>query len=71
MELKELDKFIIWLSYNTGRNTDLLRDATSIAMEYERATKGRNKHCECKGRGEAVNYYWEEWHCTYCMKPKK
>lgn len=63
--------FLIWLSYNTGRNTDLRSDAIKIDLEYRGAIKGNHKHCKCVNRGKAVNEHWNEWHCTYCLKIKK
>jgi len=62
---------LIWLSYNTGRNTNLRDEAINLPIEYNRATKGNHKYCQCERKPSAVNEYWNEWHCTYCLKPKQ
>lgn len=70
-KLNNNHKLIIWLSYNTGRNTILLSNAISLELKYSKATKGTHKFCKCKdSRGKAVNEYWIEWHCINCLKLK-
>jgi len=61
--------FLIWLSYNTGRNSNLLCNAIQIENEYKTAIEGNHKFCKCKNKGKAVNDFWKEWHCTYCLRP--
>ena len=64
-------KLLIWLHYNTGRNTDFLEELEQIEHSFNEATKVSGKYCKCKNKGMAVNRFWKEWHCTYCLKLKK
>lgn len=64
-------EILIWLHYNTGRNTNLIADSEKICREFNESTKGDNKHCKCQNKGKAVNEFWYDWHCTYCLKPKQ
>ncbi len=67
---KKIVNFIIWQYYNFTR-LDITADLDKIAKQYLRVTGKKGKYCTCKNRGKAVNYIWKDWHCTYCLKPKK
>ena len=64
---KELNNFLMWLHYNHSR---ISIDSVSLNVEkkYIKATKGKNKYCNCQNHGKAINEVWSVWHCTYCMK---
>lgn len=61
--------FLIWLYYNKPRIQ--LMNADQICSEYENAIAGDHKVCKCENKSKAVNNYWEDWQCTYCLRPKK
>jgi|GEM_PF-5802768 len=68
--MNKFQKLIIWLSYNTGRNTDLKNNSKQLADEFKEATAGDNEKCNCNNKAYVVNSFWKNWHCTYCLKPK-
>lgn len=69
--MNELQKLIIWLSYNTGRNTELRHNSKALVNQFKVAISGKSKICDCSNTPKTVNEFWDDWHCTYCLKPKR
>lgn len=66
-----LSDFNIWICYNRYGRTSL-ENINQTVNEFLEATSGHNKCCSCKPfRGKTVNTIWDDWHCTYCLKPIK
>lgn len=63
-------KVLLWIRYNRKADIDM-SDVSVVASEFVQATGKAGKYCTCKNEGKAVNDFWEDWHCTYCLKPKK
>lgn len=62
-------KFLIWLHYNYPKLQ--LENIPKIADEFNRAMKSKTKFCGCSNKPKSVNSYWDDWHCTWCLKPTK
>jgi hypothetical protein len=66
----QLEKFIIWLSYNHS-NIQIEDIDTGVINKFKEAIKSKSKYCICIHKSKSVNRFWDVWHCTHCLKPKK
>jgi len=73
MKEKLLTDFLMWLNYNNPRIDRISEnDFKDISEKFIKATSGKNKYCECKVCSTySINDRWDDWHCTYCLKPIK
>lgn len=70
MKGKILTQFIMWLHYNRIK-LKIDSNIYGISDKFIKATSKKGKYCTCRNKGRAVNIIWDNWHCTYCLKPKK
>ncbi len=68
--IEQLKMFMIWLNYNNWGKADISHDLDSISSTFIKATSVAGKYCICKNKGKCSNRFWDDWHCTYCLKPK-
>ncbi len=71
MTKDELKNFMIWSYYNHRLVDIMLDDLDKISSEFIEATSKEGKYCQCIEKSHSTNWFWTEWHCTYCLKPKE
>lgn len=67
---KTLINLLLWMHYD-GNCKFSIDQFEGFVLTFLAATSGDYEFCHCKDKGKAVNHIWDEWHCTYCLKPIK
>lgn len=66
---KPLIDLLLWMHYGNCKFS--IDQFEGFVSTFLAATSGDYEFCHCKDKGKAVNHIWEDWHCTYCLKPIK
>ena len=66
---KTLINLLLWMHYGNCKFS--IDQFEGFVLTFLAATSGDYEFCHCKDKGKAVNDIWEEWHCTFCLKPIK
>jgi len=64
------EKILYWALHNGYSNYDDYNIIT-IDIKFKEATSGKHKFCKCKNKPQIVDSFFENWTCTYCLKPKE